>query len=169
MSKQLRLFLALEIEEAARRRILPVQQDLQARMPDLRWVRPSHYHLTLRFLGDTPPAEMPSIHQAMDAAAAETPPLTLQLRGLGQFSGGAVWVGVEPHPDLGALARRLGARALRPHITLARARQKLAEDLDKQFSLGSSQAHEIVLFSSRPGAEGSLYSVEYRAPLRGRL
>ena len=101
----------------------------------LRWVRPEAIHLTLRFLGQTPAAQLPAIERALATAAAATPAHTLRLQALGSFGGRrprVVWANLGGAvAELEACARALNAalagaglpaeaRELRPHLTLAR-------------------------------------------------
>jgi 2'-5' RNA ligase len=88
-------------------------------------------HLTLKFLGETPPARVKEISDAMARVKAQ--PFALELRGVKTFNRNGI-VSAEVGGNLGplsALAERLEdaltaigfrkeARRFRPHITLAR-------------------------------------------------
>jgi 2'-5' RNA ligase len=65
--------------------------------PDLRWVPPQRWHVTLAFLGEVDPDRVPRLSAQLDAVAAVHPPLAgLRLEGAGTFRG-VVWLGVT-HP-----------------------------------------------------------------------
>jgi 2'-5' RNA ligase len=101
-----------------------------------RWVRTENLHLTLRFLGATPPERVPAIEAAVRAAAAGRAPFAVTLAAAGAFpSGGrprALWLGIEAGADdLSAIASALApplaalgwppeGRPFRSHLTVAR-------------------------------------------------
>ncbi len=128
-----RLFVAIplpgEVRDALARAIEPVRR----RVRGGRWQSPETWHLTLRFLGDTPTGAIPAIERAVRGTAAGHPPFRLELGRAGSFEhrrGGRIaWVGlVEGDRDVAALADGL-AHALAPdeptaplqaHLTIAR-------------------------------------------------
>lgn len=182
----MRTFLALEISPAIRKSIGSVLQTLAQQVPDraVRWVRPENVHLTLAFLGDLPVERIPRIQEAVDPAAAETPPLRLSVGGLGAFprpqAPRVIWMGVqEASGRLEALQGRLedGLRRLgweppeepfRPHLTLGRVRraarlsdvERLAAALQTAPSaeLGSMVAPEVIVFRSDLTPQGAVYT-----------
>jgi len=124
--------------------------------PDLRWVSPQRWHVTLAFLGEVDPDRVPRLTAQLDAVAAEHAPLTgLRLEGAGTFRG-VLWLGVTdpagalwsksatgwPFPteeSLGALARAVQRsvrdahttvdhRPWRAHLTIARWRPSPERD-----------------------------------------
>lgn len=135
----LRLFVAVELPDAARRSLAGVIDALRPEAGGaLRWVRPEGVHVTLKFLGATPAARAPAISRALDDVAAREAPFSLQPSAVGSFGGRrdlrVVWVGVSG--DTARLAGLAGAvedalaplsfaRERRPfsaHLTLARVR-----------------------------------------------
>ena len=138
----MRLFVAVDVGDAVRREVARVVSSLSHTLeaaktpPRIVWVKPAALHVTIRFLGEVPDGEVPSIVSAL------TPPLTmapfgLEWRGLGAFPGPrqprALWLGVVsggvPLAQLEAeVSRRLAgehtselaARAFLPHLTIGR-------------------------------------------------
>ncbi len=104
--------------------------------PHPRWVRPESLHMTLRFIGATPDAAIPSLAAAADEAAAGGHAFGCTLAGSGGFPAGprprVLWIGVGQGADeLASLAARLedalaargwprDDRPFRAHLTLAR-------------------------------------------------
>jgi len=129
----MRLFIALDIDEAIRERIARFMDGVRGFAENARWVQPESLHLTLKFIGEQPEAAVEQIKQALGtirASAAE-----IQFRGYGFFptpkSARVFWVGMESGPQLAALARAIDdqtaslgipkeERAFSPHLTLAR-------------------------------------------------
>jgi 2'-5' RNA ligase len=102
----------------------------------VRWVADDGLHLTVRFLGATPPARVDAAAGALREAAASVRPFAIALAGAGAFpredAPRALWLGLGAGAEeLGALARGVDAalvragwpaepRPFRAHLTLAR-------------------------------------------------
>jgi RNA 2',3'-cyclic 3'-phosphodiesterase len=130
----MRLFIALEIEDAVRDRISRFMDGVREFAPDARWVRPESLHVTLKFIGDKPAETIEQIKTAL--AAVQADPVTMDFRGHGFFptakSSRVFWIGVESGPELASLAGAVDTataalgipkeeRPFSPHLTLARA------------------------------------------------
>lgn len=103
-----------------------------------RIVPAANMHLTVAFLGPTPPEEIPSIAKALEKAVRGTGPIDVRIDGLGAFprpeSAHVVWAGVieEGGGDrlvrlagrvgeaLSEIGYRIEARRYHAHVTLAR-------------------------------------------------
>ena len=102
----LRLFVAIELPADLKRALEDAIAMLKRAGADegLRWVRPEGIHLTLKFLGVTPPARVPAITSALREHLAGAMPFDVQPEGLGAFYGGKhmhrkrEWGHREPHP-----------------------------------------------------------------------
>ena len=121
----MRLFVALappsEVLAHADRAVAPVRE----RWPDVRWVPSERWHLTLAFYGEVPDEKVAGTERMIVRRLAGHASLELRLRGAGQFSRRAVWLGVDGE----VLALRRLARAVtferrpyRPHLTVGRLR-----------------------------------------------
>jgi 2'-5' RNA ligase len=171
----IRLFVALDLPWELRERLSMLAHGLHG----VRWVPPENYHLTLRFIGETPAHRAEEIDLAL--SALRTRGFTLTFSGVGLFEKGgrpnALWVGVERNPSLDHLRgkietalQRIGLeperRRFAPHVTLARFDNvpdaKLAAYLQAN-NLFRSQpvpVEHFTLFSSRLGKEASVYTAE---------
>jgi RNA 2',3'-cyclic 3'-phosphodiesterase len=129
----MRLFVALDIDEAIRERIARFVQGVRGFAPEARWVNSESLHVTLKFIGEQPPESMSAIQGALSALHCET--VALDFRGCGFFpnpkSARIFWVGIQDGDALPSLAesvdRALEAvgipgenHAYTPHLTLAR-------------------------------------------------
>jgi RNA 2',3'-cyclic 3'-phosphodiesterase len=178
-----RLFLAVPLTDGARERI--VRHLAAPPMPALpgRAVPPENWHLTLRFLGDTPRALAERVATQLEGAALG-PAFTLRFGRLGGFPRPArarvLWLGVEQGEDrLRDLAARVAAsveragippepRPFAPHLTLARLRDPL--DLRPLLDLAPAAGvdlavGEVVLYRSHPGSPAPRYEPLRRFPL----
>jgi RNA 2',3'-cyclic 3'-phosphodiesterase len=128
----MRLFVALDIDADIRRRIGDFREQMRAYAPDVRWVGPETFHITLQFLGET--EKLDAIQQALQPVTAA--PLRLAFRGTGFFptarSPRVFWVGMQADENLQSLVDAVGetlhplgfkreAGPFTPHLTLARA------------------------------------------------
>jgi RNA 2',3'-cyclic 3'-phosphodiesterase len=129
----MRLFLALDIDDAIRRRIARFVEGVREFAPDARWVVAESYHVTLKFLGERGEEQLPGYRHAL--ATVKHAPFAVEFRGIGFFptarSARVFWTGIHAGPGLPALATAVGhaflplgeegeARAFSPHLTLAR-------------------------------------------------
>jgi RNA 2',3'-cyclic 3'-phosphodiesterase len=129
----MRLFIALDIDDAIRERITRFMEGVSAFAPDVRWVKPESLHVTLKFIGEQPDTAVEQIKAALNTVSAGT--TEIHFCGYGFFptakSARVFWIGMESGPQLTALASAiydktatLGIpkenRTFSPHLTLAR-------------------------------------------------
>jgi len=129
----MRLFLALDIDESIRRRMVRFIEGVRDFSPDARWVRPESLHVTLKFIGEKSADEAGRIKQLLKAIAADG--FEMNFRGYGFFptarAARVFWVGIEAGEKLPALAAAVDKslaqidiakeeHAFNPHLTLAR-------------------------------------------------
>lgn len=153
-------------------------QIMQGGVPGARWMDPSQYHLTLRFIGDIDAGLAREIALALDGL--NTRPFQLTLKGVGLFGGNkphSIYVGVEENTELKRLhdaqerlCQVLGLaaepRRFVPHVSLARLKDPEPRALQRWIevhSLYRSMTFDVdrfVLFSSRPLKGGGPYGLE---------
>jgi len=132
----MRLFIAVNFPAPLRRSVAGIGKRLERDGVPARWVKEPAVHLTLKFLGETPPERVPALERVLDEVAAEAEACTLRFEEVGAFPSPrrprVIWIGVEAGPRLrllhDALERRLAPlgvgreqRPFRPHVTLGRA------------------------------------------------
>ena len=129
----MRLFIALDIDDAIRARITRFLEGVNGFATDARWVRPESLHVTLKFIGEQPESAVDPIKHALSGIRGNAS--EIQFRGYGFFptakSSRVFWIGLEAGPQLAALAALIDDRtatlgipkedrAFSPHLTLAR-------------------------------------------------
>jgi RNA 2',3'-cyclic 3'-phosphodiesterase len=129
----MRLFIALDIDDAIREKIRVFLEGVRGFAPDARWVRSESLHVTLKFIGEKPADTADAIKRAL--AKVEASPIELSFRGHGFFptpkSARVFWIGIQSGPDLPKLASVIDDasatldipkedRGFSPHLTLAR-------------------------------------------------
>lgn len=121
----MRLFVAIDLPDPLQDAIARLQQPVR----HLHWTAPERLHITLQFLGEQPGHRLETIYSALEDI--EFAPLDLRCEGVGQFSSGVIWLGVDQHPALEQLQQQIGTqlraagialqqRRFIPHITLGR-------------------------------------------------
>jgi 2'-5' RNA ligase len=76
-----------------------------AGVPGAKWVAPSNFHLTLRFIGGVEDATAANVSAAL--LLVKAPRFALTLAGVGHFAGHTLWVGVEKNSTLVCLQGKI--------------------------------------------------------------
>ncbi|MFC7204980.1 RNA 2',3'-cyclic phosphodiesterase [Haloferax namakaokahaiae] len=184
----MRLFLAIDLPASLSREVADAQA-LFADADGLRFTNPKQAHITLKFLGETPPDQLRPVADAVETAIDEAgvEPFDASLGGLGAFPSldyiRVVWTGVRDgaremvhlhdalDPELATLGFEPDERDFSPHLTLARmndARSKtyVREVIeDEAPELGSFRVREIRVKKSDLTAEGPNYETVARCSL----
>ncbi len=128
-----RLFIALDIDDAIRERMAGFMDGLHGFAPDVRWVRTESLHVTLKFIGEKPTDFVTKVTEAL--GAIRVAPVEIAFRGYGFFpnakSARVFWAGLHAGPELQKLAEAVDGvtaslgvekeeHAFSPHLTLAR-------------------------------------------------
>ena len=191
----MRIFVALDIDEAIRDRISRFMEGVRGFAPDARWVRPESLHVTLKFVGEKPSEFVEKIKQALSSVNAES--TDIAFRGYGFFpepkAARVFWIGVESGPQLATLAKAVDEtlfalgipkeeHAFSPHLTLARSGGRSArgqkghapnvfQHLQEKLAaltipdFGTMRPLEFFLYQSQPQRGGSLYTKIAAFPL----
>jgi 2'-5' RNA ligase len=185
----LRLFLAINLPKETKREIAAATAPLREVAPELTWVRDSHLHLTIKFLGEQPEDRVREIQTSIAGVADRHRELTMALGGLGAFPNfrraRVVWMGVaqEPrlellHHDVEVACDQLGVemegRPFRPHLTLARVKGSQPEERMRLLARAAKRTEfttdvvvrSIDLMQSDLTATGAIHTVLASASLR---
>jgi 2'-5' RNA ligase len=180
----MRLFTGLELPAEVVRSL----EQLVARLRPtarIQWSRPENLHITTKFIGEWPEERLGELRGAL-AALESRPPVGVHIRQVGFFPNPhaprVFWCGIEA-PGLEALAAdtdhataALGiareTRAWRPHLTLARIKERvnlqpLREAVVGLPSLdfGQFEARSFFLYQSQLRPAGSVYTKLAEFPL----
>jgi len=177
-----RLFIAIEIPAAVRRLIQQHIDKLRTALPDIRasWTREQNFHLTLKFLGNTPREKVEAVTHSVARAAGQVEPFELSVSESGSFpthgKPNVLWIGIsDASGNLERLYRhleeecaRLGFarenRSFHPHLTIARLRDarggKALAELHKSIGFAQVQipAEDVCLIRSELSSQGSRYT-----------
>jgi len=183
----MRLFVALDIDESIREKIVGFIESVREFAADVRWVKTESLHVTLKFIGET--SKPDEIEHALSQIQAT--PIEMRFRGYGFFptpkSARVFWVGIESGTTLSGLAKTIDetliplgiakeTHSFSPHLTLARSGsgrpshqkkdrtnrnfQRLQEKLEALPvpEFGTMTAHEFFLYQSQLSPKGSRYT-----------
>jgi 2'-5' RNA ligase len=132
-SHSMRIFIALDIDDAIRARIARFVDGVHGFAPEARWAKPESLHVTLKFIGEQLEPAVEHIKHSLSTITATI--ADIQFRAYGFFptarSARVFWIGMEAGPELAALAAAIDEkmaslgipkedRAFSPHLTLAR-------------------------------------------------
>ncbi len=134
-----------------------------------KWVAAANLHITLKFIGERPDAQVPAISQAL-ARVNFPSPIEITVDGVGSFPN-VLFANVQSTDALAALARDIEQcvfplgiapekRAFTPHLTLARRKEggRLPVGLGAEEKFGRFAADEFILYQSVLGPKGSTYT-----------
>lgn len=149
-----RTFIAIELPGELRALVIQHIARLRLELPDVRasWTREDNLHLTLKFLGNVPVADIAKVSDAVARATKTIAPFELTISGCGVFPThgrpNVLWLGIESEPpavaggpalrtpalnlhalhesietELAAVGFEREPRPFHPHLTIARLRR----------------------------------------------
>lgn len=175
----MRHFVALHIPDDVREKIAKLIRELRPLDNEWKWPRVENLHVTLKFLGETPPDKLKNACDALRNISSEWP-IQIAFRGLGFFPNErrprVLWIGMDAPPAISKLAAGIEdglagvgvpreERAFTPHLTLARNKDgqlagELRSALAKYSSLqfGTMNATAFHLVESKLKSTGAEYT-----------
>jgi len=185
----MRTFIAIELPEEARDKLAKLQDRLRKPGADIKWVKPSNIHLTLKFLGKIDEALLPDIKSSLTNLANTHKTFNIALKGVGAFPKleypRVIWVSIDKGKQESAslssdienamcvLGFEKEVRPFRAHLTLGRVRTgknkpELIEAItkEKDFTVTDKiPANKITLIESQLTSEGPIYTPLAKFPL----
>lgn len=181
-----RLFVAVPVADEVKNAIAKFFSGLEAPYR-FKAARPQFLHLTVRFLGDVPAADVPTLEARLAVACQRSTPFKLRAEGLGHFEHRVLWVGL--HGNVPALHHLVSAvtaesrafgdhvekRLFSPHITIGKAaghffpRGKFEQWLTQHRStaFGEWRVNHLELIRSVLSPRAARYTTLTRLPLGG--
>jgi 2'-5' RNA ligase len=176
-----RTFIAIKIypTEELLRRICFLKHHLSEE--NINWIKSDHFHLTLRFIGNTQEYEFPNISKSIKKIALNKKPFVLSVSGIktfgSRYSPKVIWAGVEPMEKLKQLALEIDSELeylefsrdrqnFVPHLTLARIRKLQNKDyffnvLDKMDNklILEEEITSVIFYESILKQRGAVYNI----------
>ncbi len=177
----MRLFIALPLPVQVENALKSIIQNLKKYDERIRWVNPSNIHVTLRFLGETDPKQVPELKQIITDATTTCKPFAVRITKIGAFPNirhpRIIWAGF--HDDLVSVqvnklasiieqsVRESGfepeKKKFRPHLTLARIKNpaslKALPQILQNYKIEPIECklNKICLFQSTLTPKGPIY------------
>ena len=178
---KIRTFIALELPPELKLALASLQGNLRSRTDCVRWVKPEHIHLTLKFLGPTEEGLVEPVGRILANLAQGVSPFRTQIAGLGAFPNSrnpkVIWIGMpgeqaillkfqqQLEDALAPVGFAKEKRSFAPHLTLGRIKEgkgkKELEQLITEYQnkdLGNFAADTLILFRSDLHPGGPVYS-----------
>ena len=191
MPETFRAFIAIDLPASAKSFLSEAQEALKLYGFRVKWVRPQNIHLTLKFLGETAPADTDKIAEAMTLAAKSCPTVSLTAKGIGVFPNvrrpRVIWAGLNGQLEtlanlqqtldthLADLGFARDTRAFKSHLTLGRVKGKIVSDrmksaIDKlkEFESEPFEADQVILFKSELRPTGAVYTKVHGIAFQGQ-
>jgi RNA 2',3'-cyclic 3'-phosphodiesterase len=129
----MRLFIALDLDDSIREKIIRFMDGIRGFAPDARWVRPESLHVTLKFIGQWPDERLAELRDSLHSIHTDAFEV-----GFGEYgffptakAPRVFWIGIHSGPQLASLATAIDTRLsslgiapeeheFSPHLTLAR-------------------------------------------------
>lgn len=177
----IRTFVAICLDAELRSAISAAAERVRKLAPNVKWVAPDNFHVTLKFLGGISEDRVARVQAALDEVAREHSAFDVTIAGLGVFPNPrrprVIWVGIENgREQLVALANAVEDRLVKAgfekedkpfksHITIGRVREgkpvgDLTEAIEKTSTdeLGVQRVGSIVVMESVLRPEGPEYT-----------
>ena len=179
-----RLFLAIPIN-TENNGFAPLVNDLRNRLSHekmINWVRPTNIHLTLKFIGETPPQDEPKIIEAMSKVVENHHSFSMDFNRTGIFGARyaprVLWLGMQQTPDellrleedvlkaFDSIGYQRDRQNFVPHLTLGRIKdlcekqyfQKVVQAIEQKTYI-HQEVNEIILFQSILRPDGAVYKI----------
>jgi len=144
------------------------------------WVGEQNIHITLKFFGDTPESDIPTIINILSQVASGHHPFVLNLESIGIFGSSynprVIWLGIKEPESVNALAEDIlntldksgyprDDQHFRPHLTIGRVKMlKFKKDFQNIINRFKStyfqevQVNSFELFESKLTPQGPIYT-----------
>jgi RNA 2',3'-cyclic 3'-phosphodiesterase len=129
----MRLFIALDLDDSIREKIVRFMDGVCGFAPDARWVRPESLHVTLKFIGQWPGEPLMEVQDSLQSIRTDA--FEIGFGDYGFFPTAKAprvfWIGIHSGPQLNSLAAAIDTKLsplgiapeehpFSPHLTLAR-------------------------------------------------
>jgi 2'-5' RNA ligase len=190
--KRVRVFIAISLPGEVQDALSLTSTQVKEAIGDgvVRWVNPANIHLTLKFLGEIPEADVDVLKNNLEVPVGDHMPFPLFIRKIGVFPNPyrprVVWAGIQDSIELNQLQRAVESvtqdlgydsegRVFSAHLTLGRVSQyansqevikcgRAVTDC-KIGGMGSFIVKSVDIFRSDLNTGGSIYTRLYAVPL----
>lgn len=174
-----RTFLAVDIDDGLKGKILEVQNTLKSADAPVKFVESENLHFTLKFFGDITQEKTNEISSVIEEKLKNYEPFSISLDGIGVFPTlryiRVIWIGTKQHDSFSKMQQDLDEefmkmdyskeRSYTPHLTIGRLKgstnkELLVEKIEelKDIQIGNMEIKEVVLKKSELTPSGPIYT-----------
>ncbi|MEO0091613.1 MAG: RNA 2',3'-cyclic phosphodiesterase [candidate division WOR-3 bacterium] len=182
--ERIRSFIAIEIPEKIRDKIMEFVGKFQQQDYDVRWVKYENLHLTLCFLGNVSKDFLHKATDKLSAIVTTQKSFELSLKNFGAFpslrSPRVIWIGVEKggnelidlqakiESTMAEIGYKPEERRFHPHLTIGRVKKRIDNDIifTTQYNSGVFLVNSITLFKSILTPDGPIYEKIHEFPFK---
>lgn len=181
----MRLFVAAQVPERQKRSLQATLENWRSSLPGARWTSRESWHVTLKFLGEVPEAQLDEVQEVLMDAVARVDRFSTQLTAAGAFPNlrrpRVLWMGLS---DEGHSFRNLAGRMdrkfekagfvsenrpFRPHVTLARFRDPGGGAIRNSPDTPANQLLDLIQELEGPNIDRSPFPVDDLILFRSHL
>ncbi len=172
----MRAFIGIPLPEAARNKLYRETRNLRSEYPDLKWVKPEAYHITMFFLGETGESDVEQLTSALRQVDISVGCYEARITGLGKFPHKGpprvVYAPLDDGAEATTELHRKLAETIRPymqkknnkftpHVTIARVKKRISRAFDDSLEHVKIDIafpiESIVAFRSTLTPQGAIY------------
>lgn len=179
MNQLIRSFIAIELSPSTQQNLALIQNHFKYLDVDVKWVRHSNIHVTLKFLGEISPEQVAMISDLLKSCFKDKAPFPIEINHIGAFPKierpRVIWAGVGRNADqiieladilenqLSLLHFKKDKEKFVPHLTIGRIRSpknisKLSAAIQEyHLSPIQQQIEKIIFFKSTLTPQGPIY------------
>lgn len=153
----MRLFIGIPFDDPTLENIITMQESCMHIMDKGVLTQREQLHMTLIFLGEVPPQQVPVIVTCMEKISLEA--FTLTFNHLGTFrqqQGALLWLGISPQPTCISMQKELAAAIRNKGYTLE----------NRKFTPHVTIARKVIWNKASQSAEKSIKVIEYTASVK---
>lgn len=183
-----RLFTAITIQPEEK--LLNAYQYIKNTLSDdkIKWVKDDKFHITLKFLGDTPNKQVSDVAELLEKSLEDTQSFNFLVTGFGYFGNSrfprVLWLGTKHTKNLQNIQKKVSLALkdfglpennpdFKPHLTIGRVKE--FNSMDELFELEASlkdevfqtvEVKEVMLYESFLKPDGPVYKVIKKVDLK---
>jgi len=178
----MRSFIAIDLDKEIKKTLIVLIEKLAREKQNIKWVRQTGMHLTLKFLGEIKEEKISEIENISRNVTRNYRPFSLKIKSTGYFphekrNPRVLWTGIEADESLISLQKQLEEelekigfprekRKFHPHLTLGRVKstsflQETIQELEKykESVFGEMTVRKIIFFQSILKYSGAEYKI----------
>ena len=175
----MRAFLAVDLDESLKDRVLEVQEKLKEADAIVKFVEKENLHFTCKFFGEIPEKKADKIIEVIEENIKKFKPFKIEIKGSGVFPHfgyiRVIWLGLENPEyfekmlkDFDEEFKKLGfkkERSYTPHLTIGRVKGSKNKEMlvskikeEESIEIGPMEISKISLKKSELTPEGPIYT-----------